>query len=117
MNLFLNKNKKNNKNKKDNKDSGGGDSDAGKKYKPDKLAEILGLPQGTFKQFPAIQIRGNREIIIDGCTGLLSYAQDNILLETKYCRIRIYGRALNLNNLTKNILAIRGFIKNVEFNM
>jgi len=109
VNLF---DKKTKKNKFDNFNF-----DEAKKYKPDRLAEILSLPQGTFKNFPSIQIRGNREIIIDGCTGLLSYAQDNILLETKYCRIRIYGRALNLNNLTKNILAIRGFIKNVEFNM
>ena len=83
----------------------------------DRLAEILSFPQGTFKNFPAIQIRGNREITIDGCTGLLSYEEENILLETKYCRINIIGRTLTLSNLTKNILAIRGFIKNVEFTM
>ena len=88
-----------------------------KKYKPDKAAEILGLPQGTFKNFPSVQIRGNREIIIDGCTGLLSYADDNILIETKYCRIRISGRNLSLKNLAENILAVRGFIQNVEFNL
>jgi len=88
-----------------------------KKYEPDKAAEILGLPQGTFKNFPCIQIRGNREIIIDGCTGLLSYAEDNILIETKYCRIKITGRTLKLKNLSRNILAVRGFIQNVEFNM
>jgi len=88
-----------------------------KKFKPDKAADILGLPQGTFKNFPALQIRGNREIIIDGCTGLLSYAEDNILIETKYCRIRIAGRTLTLKNLSKNILGVRGFIQNVEFNM
>ena len=83
----------------------------------DKLAEILSFPQGTFKNFPTIQIRGNREITIDGCTGLLSYQEENMLLETKYCRISIIGRTLTLNNLTENVLAIRGFIKNVEFTM
>ena len=83
----------------------------------DRLAEALSFPQGTFKNFPTIQIRGNREITIDGCTGLLSYEHENILLETKYCRINITGRTLTLNNLTKNVLAIRGFIKNVEFTM
>ena len=88
-----------------------------KKYKPDKIAEALSFPQGTFKNFPTIQIRGNREITIDGCTGLLSYEHENILLETKYCRINITGRTLTLSNLTENVLAIRGFIKNVEFTM
>jgi len=88
-----------------------------KKYKPDRAAEMLGLPQGTFRNFPCIQIRGNREIIIDGCTGLLSYDDDNILIETKYCRIRIAGRNLSLKNLSKNILGVRGFIQNVDFNM
>ena len=88
-----------------------------KKYRPDKLAEALAFPQGTFKNFPTIQIRGNREITIDGCTGLLSYEQDNILLQTKYCRINIIGRRLALSNLTKNTLSIKGFIKNVEFTM
>ena len=83
----------------------------------DKVAEILGLPQGTFKNFPTIQIRGNREIVIDGCTGLLSYADDDILIETRYCRIKITGRNLSLKNLSKTILSVRGFIKNVEFNM
>jgi sporulation protein YqfC len=87
------------------------------KNNSDKLAEILSFPQGTFKNFPSIQIRGNREIIIDGCTELISYEQDNILLETKFCRICIIGRMLTLNNLTKNVLAVRGFIKNVEFTM
>jgi len=85
--------------------------------KTDKLAEILSFPQGTFRNFPTIQIRGNREIMIDGCTGLLSYSPDNILLETKYCRININGRTMTLNNLTRNVLAIKGFIKNVEFAM
>ena len=88
-----------------------------KKSKSDKLAEILSFPQGTFRNFPTIQIRGNREITIDGCTGLLSYAPDSIFLETKYCRIKIIGRTLTLSNLTRNILAIRGFIKNVEFTL
>ena len=88
-----------------------------KKYKSDKLAEILSFPQGTFKNFPTIQIRGNREINIDGCTGLLSYTKENILLETKYCRINITGRTLTLNNLARNVLAVKGFIKNVEFAM
>ena len=83
----------------------------------DKLAEVLSFPQGTFRNFPTIQIKGNREITIDGCTGLLSYEEENILLETRYCRINIIGRTLTLSNLTKNILAIRGFIKNVEFTM
>ena len=95
-----------NKEKKDNKDNNS-----------DRLAEILSFPQGTFKNFPSIQIRGNREIIIDGCTGLISYENEKILLETKYCRINITGRTLTLNNLTKNVLAIKGFIKNVEFTM
>ena len=96
---------KDNKNKKD------------KENNSDKLAEVLSFPQGTFRNFPTVQIRGNREITIDGCTGLLSYAQEIILLETRYCRIGINGRTLTLNNLTGNVLAVRGFIKNVEFTM
>ena len=85
--------------------------------KVDRFSKILALPEGTFKNFPTIEIRGNREITIDGCTGLLSYAAENILLETRYCRIKIFGRSLTLNNLSRNILAVRGFIQNVEFTM
>jgi sporulation protein YqfC len=85
--------------------------------KEDKVSKILSLPEGTFKNFPVIEIRGNREITIDGCTGLLAYSGESILLETRYCRIKIIGRSLTLNNLTRNILAIRGFIQNVEFTM
>jgi len=85
--------------------------------KEDKFSRILALPEGTFKNFPTIEIRGNREITIDGCTGLLAYGAENILLETRYCRIKIIGRSLTLNNLTRNVLSIRGFIQNVEFTM
>ena len=85
--------------------------------KEDRFSKILALPEGTFKNFPTIEIRGNREITIDGCTGLLLYAAENILLETRYCRIKIFGRSLTLNNLSRNILAVRGFIQNVEFTM
>jgi sporulation protein YqfC len=85
--------------------------------KEDKISQVLALPEGTFRNFPLIEIRGNREITVEGCTGLLSYAKENILLETRYCRIKITGRTLSLNNLTRNILAIRGFIQNVEFTM
>ena len=88
-----------------------------KKFKSDKLAEILSFPQGTFRNFPTIQIRGNREITIDGCSGLISYDPAQILLETKYCRICIIGKTMTLNNLTGNVLAVRGFIRNVEFTM
>ena len=88
-----------------------------KEKNSDTLAEILSFPQGTFRNFPTIQIRGNREITIDGCTGLLSYEQEKIILETRYCRINISGRTLTLSNLAKNVLAIRGFIKTVEFTM
>ena len=85
--------------------------------KTDRLAELLSFPQGTFVDFPVIQVRGNREITINGCMGLLSYSHENILLETKYCRISINGRALTLSNLAENILAVRGFIQNVEFTL
>ena len=118
MSMFNNKSNKKKKNAKNDRETDAADfAEIPGKYKADRLAEILSLPQGTFKNFPSIQIRGNREIIIDGCTGLLSYEQSKILLETKYCRICISGRTLTLNNLTKNILAVRGFIRNVEFNM
>ena len=111
---------KSKKNKITGNDAMGGISDIDiieKKSKSDRLAEFLSFPQGTFKNFPTVQIRGNREITIDGCTGLLSYAPDGIFLETKYCRISIAGRTLTLSNLTRNILAVRGFIQNVEFTM
>lgn len=87
------------------------------KQKADNLSRFLSFPEGTFKNFPTIQIRGNREINIDGCNGIVLYENESIILETRYCNINIRGKHLSLRNLTKNILSVQGFIKNVEFTM
>lgn len=88
-----------------------------KKKKTDFLSEFFALPADTFANYPSVHIKGNREIIIDGCTGLLNYSEENVVIETRFCKINIAGRSLNLHNLSDKIISIRGFIQKFEFTM
>jgi len=88
-----------------------------RRKKTDFLSEFFSFPADTFVNYPSVHIKGNREIIIDGCTGLLNYSVDNVVVETRFCKMIICGRSLNLHNLSEKIISIRGFIQKFEFTM
>ncbi|GHV12326.1 hypothetical protein FACS1894219_05010 [Clostridia bacterium] len=85
--------------------------------KSDKIADLLSFPEGSFRDFPTIQIRGNRNIWVDGCASLLSYSTENIILDTKYTKISVAGTNLTLHSLSGGVLAVKGYISGVEFKM
>ena len=88
-----------------------------KKQKIDVVTEFLALPVDTMRNFPTIQIRGNREIVIDGCNSLLSYDSASVVIDTRFCRIDINGKELKLRNFNDKIISVKGLIRKIEFNM
>ena len=88
-----------------------------KRHGVDKISDALLLPVDTLRNFPTVQIRGNRETVVEGCRGLLSYERECVLLETKFCVIEIQGRELILRTLAAGMLSIKGYISKVEFKM
>ena len=86
-----------------------------------KLYEILAafceFPQDVITDLPVFTIRGTHEIEIPGCTGILTYDSERILLSVgkgneRFC---VRGDALMLSDFRDRILYVRGNIRSASF--
>lgn len=66
---------------------------------------------------PFFEITGNKEITIEGSTGVLKYENDNIKINTKTMVVSVSGRNLKLKYLSSSALIIGGTILSIEFIM
>ena len=86
-----------------------------------KLYEILAafceFPQDVITDLPVFTIRGTHEIEISGCTGILTYDSERILLSVGKGNERFYvrGDALMLSDFRDRILYVRGNIRSASF--
>lgn len=62
-----------------------------------------------------IEIRGNREIKVEGCKRILSFSDDLIKISTKGMLINFHGKNLTIKCMTPDSLLIQGFIINIKF--
>lgn len=62
-----------------------------------------------------IEIRGNREIRIEGCNRILSFSDDLIKISTKGMLVNFHGKNLTIKCMTSDSLLIQGLIINIEF--
>lgn len=64
---------------------------------------------------PYIEMKSNREVLVDGCKAILEYDQEIIRINTGNLVISFVGRGLNIKCLTVSSIVIEGFITKVEF--
>ena len=64
---------------------------------------------------PLIEMHGNRQITIEGSTGILLYESENIKVNTSKMVISFYGRGLCLRCISSSCVEIDGFISKIEF--
>lgn len=57
----------------------------------------------------------NREVIIEGCKGILEYTAEIVRVSTGGMVIALKGRGLTIKCLTATSITVNGYIKNVEF--
>lgn len=69
---------------------------------------------GTFTG-PRIEITGNRNVVIDGCDGIIDYNDETAVFKIGRMNVIIQGRDLKIKNLTENSALINGFVKSVEY--
>ena len=62
-----------------------------------------------------IEIRGNREVKIEGCKRILSFSDDIIKISTRGMLINFHGKNLTIKCMNPDSLLIQGFIINIEF--
>jgi sporulation protein YqfC len=80
-----------------------------------KAARVLELPVDLVAGMVHFEFSGNREVIIEGCRGILEYDENIICIDTGKMTVRFMGRGLELRNFTNHSAVIDGFISSVEF--
>lgn len=81
--------------------------------KEKKKTEPIPLPLDY--RLPTLEFTGNREVIIEGCRGVLGYTPEEIRIHTAAMTISVLGRGLNLRCISDSALIAEGFITSVEF--
>lgn len=81
----------------------------------EKAIRALDLPADLFSGMLHIEMSGNREVVVDGCQGILIYNENLIKLNTGRCKLQLCGRGLCIRSLTRESVVISGFITSMEF--
>ena len=73
------------------------------------------IPADLSGSMPVLEFSGNRQVTIEGSTGVLQYESEVIKINTKIMVIAFFGRNLNLKSISPMTVIIEGFITKTEF--
>ena len=62
-----------------------------------------------------IEMYSNKEIVVDGCMGVLEFSDTYIKLKLKKGNAIIYGSGLNINGFEEKTITVSGSLQSVEF--
>jgi sporulation protein YqfC len=62
-----------------------------------------------------IELRGNNDLLVEGCEGLLGYDENLISLQIGSQVLNITGKRLTMRYLADKKIGISGYIKGVEY--
>ena len=79
------------------------------------IEQTLDLPEILSPGVPHIEMQGNREIIIDGCRGILEYAADRIKLNAGSLVISFQGSGLVIKTYSENQTVLAGEVVGIAF--
>ena len=64
---------------------------------------------------PKIEMTGNKEIIVDGCNGIVEYDENVIKISTNTVSIGFEGQGLVITSYDNKVIIITGQIANLSF--
>ncbi len=80
-----------------------------------KIAKALDMPLDVLPTVPKISLTGNLSLSVDGHRGIMDYS-DNYVKIALYSQIlQLYGRGLEITNISPDFLLLQGHIQKVEF--
>lgn len=62
-----------------------------------------------------IEIRGNREVLIDEAEGILEYSEEKIVILLGRLKLEISGKRLNLLTMNEGRISVEGFIESLRY--
>lgn len=80
-----------------------------------KLVCAMQIPIASVLDLTHFELNGNKEVVVDGCKGILEYDENIVRLSTGKMITKFLGRHLNIKCLTPDSLVIEGVITNIEF--
>lgn len=89
------------------------------KSKAKQKIKLFGLAfknvSDPFSKLAQISLNGNREVIIDGCYGIIEYSDCFISVNIGNCTLKFIGVDFSVPDYSESNITIRGIIKNIEF--
>jgi len=79
------------------------------------IGELFDIPGAVTTGEMQVELAGNTEAVISGCTGVLEYNPSAIRLAGKNLSVKFTGRGLALRALTQNSAIVQGYILSIEF--
>lgn len=79
------------------------------------LITNMDLPLTAARDCPHIELYGNREILIDGCFGIVEYTADYIQLNLGSTVLTLKGDCLFIQNFEGAQVSISGTFLSIEF--
>ena len=68
-----------------------------------------------FTQSPYLEIKGNKEVLLEGCKSIIEYTPEIIRINTNTMPIIFTGRGLNIKCMSSTGIVIDGYITSIEF--
>lgn len=80
-----------------------------------KLEKALDIPVGALSKAARMEVSGNRQVLIEGCRGIVKYDEDQIQVRTADGTVRFTGRELCMTSLNPACAVITGRLLSLEF--
>ncbi len=77
--------------------------------------ESITILSSVLDRQPRMEFNGNREVIIEGSTGILEYTEEVVRINTQEYVLRFQGRNMQVRAMTSDGIIISGFIQKVDF--
>ena len=81
----------------------------------EKVEKTLDLPVGVLSNVFRMEVSGNRQVLIEGCQGIVKYDEDQIQVRTVSGTVRFTGRELCMTALNPACAVVTGRLCSIEF--
>mgnify|MGYP005837179771 CR=1 len=79
------------------------------------FAKCFQMPAAVLPGGSRMELNGNREVIVEGCGGVMEYSEETVRVKTGRLVAKFTGRNLKIKCLTGDSLVVEGFITKLEF--
>ena len=62
-----------------------------------------------------MEVEGNRRVVLSGCRGIVTYAEECVALRTSFGLVTVYGQGLEMGCMTAEGATVFGRLQRIEF--